>query len=80
MTPSSSAPWYVWVCGTFILTTILAGLGVLVWHGSIPGTAALGVVATIAAAVLTALGLGATVTSAVTNAVAAAKNQTETKP
>ena len=79
MTPSSSAPWYVWVCGTFILTTILAGLGVLVWHGSIPGTAALGVVATIAAAVLTALGLGVAVTNAVSTAVKAANSQ-EPKP
>lgn len=35
------------VCGTVLLLAVLAGIFVLVWHGSVTGEAALAVVATI---------------------------------
>lgn len=68
MNTSTVNPNVVWICGTAILAGILAGLFILVWHGSIPGTALLGVVATIVAFVTGSLGVHASV-NAVTKAM-----------
>lgn len=73
MPTSSVNPTVAWICGTILLVAILAGLFVLVWHGSIAGGALLGVVGTV-------LGIVAGIFGVHTVATAVAKARAQDTP
>lgn len=73
MPTSSVNPNVAWICGTVLLAAILAGLFILVWHGSIAGGALLGVVGTV-------IGIVAGIFGVHTVATAVAKANTGPKP
>ena len=73
MNTTSVNPTVAWICGTVLLITVLVGLFVLVWHKSIAGTDALGVVGTIVAVGVGALGVHAGVAAGTKSATAGMK-------
>lgn len=42
-----TSPLAAWVSGTVLILTVLAGIFVLAWHGTVPGSAVVGIVSTI---------------------------------
>lgn len=42
-----TSPLAAWVSGTVLILAVLAGIFVLAWHGTVPGSAVVGIVSTI---------------------------------